>query len=56
MLSAPAIYKWLFSGILSPLGDSVLDKRILLKFIRFATEFLDLKALWQGFISGSKHG
>lgn len=37
VLSAPAIYKWLFSGILSPLGDSVLDKRILPKFVRFAT-------------------
>lgn len=36
VLSATAIYTLLFRVILSPLGDSVLDKIFLLKFIKFA--------------------
>lgn len=36
VLSATAIYTLLFRVILSPLGDSVLEKRFLLKFIKFA--------------------
>lgn len=36
MLLARAIYTSLFSVILSPLGDAVLDKIIPLKFIKFA--------------------
>lgn len=36
VLSATAIYTLLFRVILSPLGDSVLDKIFLLKFIKFS--------------------
>lgn len=46
VLSATAIYTLLFRVILSPLGDSVLDKIILLKFMKFAEVPRPVSVFW----------
>lgn len=46
VLSATAIYTLLFRVILSPLGDSVLDKIILLKFVKFAEVPRPISVFW----------
>lgn len=46
VLSATAIYTLLFRVILSPLGDSVLDKIFLLKFIKFAEVPIPIWVFW----------